>query len=166
MPPLPLDQLRASSQAPVSSAQLLARVLLVDDMETDILIARRLLFDAKGLQCAFEYACSSAEAMQRLISAHEAGRRFDLVLLDISMPGEDGYVLLKQIRDNVQLRATPVIMVTGSVAEAHRSEARLHGAIGYISKPPTMDKLRPILEQLPLLDVYDEGDGHSLLHIA
>jgi CheY-like chemotaxis protein len=146
-----------------SYGDMLARVLLVDDMEADILLTRRLLFDRKGLNCTFEYARTSEEAFQRLISAHEAGRRFDLVLLDIGLPGEDGYALLQRIRNSVPLRATIVIMLTGSGDVGNRSQARLHGAIGYMTKPPSMEKLRPILEYLPMLDVRDD---RSLLHIA
>jgi CheY-like chemotaxis protein len=166
MPHLPFGDSRKDAAAQPSNSDRLARVLLVDDDETDILLARRLLFDRKGLNCAFEFARSSEEAMRRLISGYETGRRFDLVLLDVTMPGADGYSLLRRLRDNVALRATPVIMCTGSGAETHRSEAFYHGVIGYMTKPPTMQKLRPILENLPTLDVFDQGGDHSLLHIA
>jgi putative two-component system response regulator len=58
----------------------------------------------------------------------------DLVLLDIIMPGLDGYQTLAQIRANPDITKTPVIFVSGN-EEGDSSSAGVQGAQGFITKP-------------------------------
>ncbi len=142
-----------------------ARVLLVDDSRSDILLAQHYLVGAVGVGCELSTARSSGEAMDTLLEAEAAGRKIDLILLDINMPGDDGFILLAHIRNHPRLRATPVVMCTGSADEADRIQARLLGAVGYILKPPSLERLRKILDLLPTLDLCDDMGATRLLSI-
>ena len=143
-----------------------ARVLLVDDSRHDIILAKYFLLGSGGVDCELSTAQSSAAAMDTLRQAVDAGKAIDLVLLDINMPGDDGFALLDRIRTDPQLRRTPVIMCTGSGLDIDRSQARYLGAVGYMQKPPSPEKFRDILERLPVLDVLEGDSGVKLTAIA
>jgi DNA-binding response OmpR family regulator len=61
--------------------------------------------------------------------------RPDLILLDVRLPGGDGRVLLKSLRENPATRATPVIFLTGLSGEADRVLGLNLGADDYVVKP-------------------------------
>jgi DNA-binding NtrC family response regulator len=71
---------------------------------------------------------------------------FDLVLLDMLMPGVDGMVVLRQILClNPRL---PVIIMTGSVTESSANEIIQQGACNCIPKPFTPDELRAVVRKI------------------
>lgn len=143
-----------------------ARVLLVDDSKNDILLAQYYLLGQVGVGCELSVARSCREGLKILIEADEAQRKIDLILLDINMPGDGGFVLLEDIRNHPRLRNTPVVMCTGSAHEADRAQSRLFGAVGYILKPPSLEHLRKILDLLPTLDLYDDLGATRLMAIT
>ena len=59
----------------------------------------------------------------------------DLILLDIEMPGMDGYEILKQLKQNAVTREIPVIFLTARTDPGHELEGLVLGAIDYITKP-------------------------------
>jgi two-component system response regulator PfeR len=63
---------------------------------------------------------------------------FDLILLDVALPGRDGYSVLKSIRQN---RQTPVMMLTAHGAEEERITGLRNGADDYLSKPFNLTEL-------------------------
>jgi two-component system chemotaxis response regulator CheY len=142
-----------------------ARVLLVDDSKHDIILAKHFLLGPGGLDCDLMTAQSTAEALDVLLKAQAGGRPVDLILLDISMPGDGGFVCLRRIRDHPALRGTPVVMCTGSALDIDRSRARHLGIVGYMVKPPSPGTLRDIVECLPFFEVEDEGAGIRLMTV-
>jgi CheY-like chemotaxis protein len=147
---------------PQASCLRLARVLLVDDARNDILLAKRYLFSTHGMGCDLHTAMSAHEAMDIMVAQQERGEPIDLVLIDINMPGESGFRLLDLIRAQPRLGRVPVVMCTGSSHDVDRHQAMHLGAVGYIVKPPSLEKLRDILEVLPLLDIQEDGQGLRL----
>ncbi|WP_443749911.1 response regulator [Asticcacaulis solisilvae] len=147
---------------PQASCLRLARVLLVDDARNDILLAKRFLFSGQGMGCELHTAMSAHEAMEIMVAQLERGEPIDLVLLDINMPGESGFQLLDLIRAQPGLNRVPVVMCTGSSHDVDRHQAMHLGAVGYVVKPPSLEKLRDILEVLPLLDIQEDGQGLRL----
>ena len=107
------------------------KVLIVDD-EKDIaeLIRRQLA----PHEISARFATSGDEAMRLLRT-----ERFDAITLDILMPGMDGFEVLRQIRADPELRATPIVFVS---VFAGRSE--LSGE-WVVSKPIDADELRDVL---------------------
>lgn len=59
----------------------------------------------------------------------------DMILLDIMLPGEDGYEILRRLKSNASTKAVPVIMVTAKEAEYDKVRGLEAGADDYITKP-------------------------------
>ena len=68
-------------------------------------------------------------------------RRIALVLLDLKLPGDDGWMVLKQLKKEPELSSIPVIVFTASVAEPQRMRASAMGA-DYLAKPLSAASLR------------------------
>jgi two-component system, chemotaxis family, response regulator PixG len=69
----------------------------------------------------------------------------DLILLDVTMPGLDGYELCSLLRKHRKFRATPVIIVSSSIGLIDRAKAKLVGSAGYLTKPFTQSELLKIM---------------------
>jgi DNA-binding response OmpR family regulator len=74
-----------------------------------------------------------------------------LVLLDVMMPGLDGWELLRRIKADSDLKETRVVLYTALSGEPHESRARAGGADGFLAKPCTPAQLREmVVRQLKL----------------
>lgn len=80
-------------------------------------------FEAKGIRDGKELKKALKEELPQLI------------LLDIMLPGEDGYSILEKLKSNQETRDIPVIMVTAKEAEYDKVRALDSGADDYITKP-------------------------------
>ena len=103
------------------------RVLVVDDGEDNRIILNRRL-TKRGFEVV---EADNGLAALALI----AEQRFDLVLLDIMMPGIDGIEVLKRIRTTLSPDRLPVLMVTAKASNTDVIEALELGANDYITKP-------------------------------
>lgn len=114
-----------------------AHVLVVDD-EADIrdLIRDILTDEGYGVTCAAD----AGEAR-----AARAGRRFDLILLDIWMPDTDGITLLREWSDNGELNC-PVVIMSGHGTVDTAVEATRLGALDFVEKPLSLAKLLRTVE--------------------
>ncbi len=65
----------------------------------------------------------------------------DLILMDINMPGIDGFTLTSRIKDQPQLAGVPIIAVTANVMKGDRERTLAAGCDGYIQKPIDVDDL-------------------------
>jgi len=101
------------------------RLLLVDD---DIELCQLLGDYLRHEGYEVDYAHNADEAQQRIGS----GKAYDLMVLDIMMPGQSGLEFLQQLRPRVQL---PVIMLTGRGEEIDRILGLEMGADDYLGKP-------------------------------
>jgi two-component system, cell cycle response regulator DivK len=63
----------------------------------------------------------------------------DIILLDIQLPGIDGYTVAVKLRENEKLKNTPVIAVTSYAMPGDKEKAIESGATGYIEKPINPD---------------------------
>ena len=135
----------------------LARVLLVDDREADLELTRVLLRDRDKIECELVLARSGKEALDILMQAQADSRAFDLVLLDINMPGMDGFETLERIRREAHPAA--VVMCTGSTYDRDVEQARELGAAGYMVKPASLAQLRPMIDHIPSLRWESEGSS-------
>jgi len=103
-----------------------ATVLVVDDDVTNIAIIAHLLES----ECDVVFATSGEQALDLIARVQP-----DLVLLDVMMPGMDGYAVCKKLKADPVTAAIPVIFVTGlqeSESESHGLEL---GAADYVTKP-------------------------------
>jgi two-component system, cell cycle response regulator DivK len=72
---------------------------------------------------------------QGLRAARETLPRVDLILLDIQLPAEDGFAVLRRIRETPRFSATRVVAVTADMDPQAKTRARTAGFDGFISKP-------------------------------
>jgi CheY-like chemotaxis protein len=118
----------------------MARILVVDDNRSN----RDLML---YLLRAFGY---EAEGAGDGLSGLDAARRgaFDLVLVDVLMPGIDGYEFARRFKADPALAATPVIAVTALAMAGDRERILEAGLDGYIPKPIEPERLRAQVEEL------------------
>jgi len=69
-------------------------------------------------------------------------RRIALVLLDLRLPGDDGWVVLEQLKKEPELSSIPVVVFTASALERQRGRALAMGAADYLVKPLSAASLR------------------------
>ena len=113
------------------------RILLVEDNELNVEIARTILEDA---QAEVEVAADGAIAVAMLKKAPV--RYYDVVLMDIQMPNMNGYQATEMIRKLPDERAeVPIIAMTANAFEEDRQAAFAAGMDDYLAKPIEIDKL-------------------------
>lgn len=113
------------------------RVLIVDD---DAVVAESLAEFVRAMGHAPSVASSSPEAAAALDAADRRGEAFHLVLADVSLPGEDGFGLLKRIAKDHPATATIILTGYGTI-EAAVKALRL-GAADFLTKPVVDSELR------------------------
>jgi len=109
------------------------RVLVIDD---DALVRRLVRKGLEGLDVTVIEAGSGAEGLA--LAAKESP---DLILLDISMPGMDGFEVARAIRDDPLLASTPFMFITGATGRGELRKGFELGAVDYIAKPFEMVEL-------------------------
>ncbi len=147
-------------------AQVLASVLLVDDNEADIELARIMLFEHMHLHCNLYVAHDGREALDWLHKARRENKPIDLMLLDINMPGMDGFELLEVMRRQEKINDVDVVMYSTSKYDKDIGRAQELGVAGYLSKPADVPKLKLLIENNSHLRLCEEGDGYKLLRAA
>lgn len=104
-----------------------ARVLAVED-HPEIGNMMRLALSRALIEAVI--ATSAEEALTRLTT-----ETYDLILLDISLPGMSGIEMCRQLKTDERLKRIPVIFVSGETAVAYKEEAKRLGALDFIEKP-------------------------------
>lgn len=131
------------------------RILLIDDSETErAIVASRL--EQHGF--VVSTAVDGTEGMRKLYDLKP-----DLVVLDVVMPGIDGWQVLQRIRGVTDV---PVIMLTGRDTELERVRGLRGGADDYIGKPFSASELVARVEAVlrrsqadsEIKDIYDDGE--------
>jgi CheY-like chemotaxis protein len=72
--------------------------------------------------------------------------RPDLVLLDIQLPGMDGFEVLRRLREQPATRRTPVIAVSANAMQSDIDDARRAGFDDYVTKPLDMQRLLAVVD--------------------
>lgn len=108
-------------------------IVIVEDDPDDQVLCSHALKEAAP-DCAVELAADGPEALRRLKALADEGRPPALVLLDLKLPGLDGFEVLRRIRDDGRLRLLPVVLLTGSAEECDVRRGYELGANGYLRK--------------------------------
>jgi two-component system chemotaxis response regulator CheY len=77
-----------------------------------------------------------------------AGKRPDVLLLDINMPEVTGIDMLEFVRLRRELKALPVVMLSSETTDVQVDEAMSLGANGFVFKPVTIDELEAVLNKV------------------
>ncbi len=102
-------------------------ILLVEDMSINIDIISGLLKK--------EYKIKVATNGEKALKIAFSEKKPDLILLDVMMPGMDGYEVCRQLKKDPASRNIPVIFITGKVGAEHEEKGFELGAVDYITKP-------------------------------
>ncbi len=104
-----------------------SRILIVDDNKKNIQVLAGFL---TSYGCEVEYALDGNRALAWLKE-----ERFDLVILDVMMPGMDGFEVCTQIRQDPNLRDIPVIFLTAKTDTESILRGFQAGGVDYVTKP-------------------------------
>jgi CheY-like chemotaxis protein len=116
-----------------------ARGLVVYDNGTNRLIVDKLI-TKWGLKVT--QADSGEQALVALKQAREAGEDFHVMLLDVMMPGMDGFAVVEQVRANADLAATTIMMLSSADSNQASARCRELGIELFLSKPVKQRQLR------------------------
>lgn len=109
------------------------RILIVDDVNENLHVLMHILRDG--------YAIAAANSGEKAIELAQRLPRPDLILLDIKMPGMDGYTVLSHLKSNPATADIPVIFVTALAEAADEARGLTLGVADYITKPVNPDLL-------------------------
>jgi len=120
-----------------------ATILLVEDQRMDIELTLDAFREAR-LANNIRVATTGEEALDYIFGKGDYTDRKlyplpDLILLDLKMPGIDGFEVLKQIKEANNLKRIPVIILTSSKEEGDRALSYDLGANSYLVKPVSFD---------------------------
>lgn len=119
-----------------------AHILIVDDDERIRLLLRRFL-QKSGFLVTASYDAAHARSLL-------AGLEFDLIVMDVMMPGEDGFSLTRDLRRKIQ---TPIILLTAKGETEDRINGLESGADDYLPKPfeprELLLRIAAILRRIP-----------------
>lgn len=122
----------AVAQAPAPAAAARAfrpNVLVVDDSPT---VRKQIELVLAGMEARVVTAVTGEEGLD-----HLKRQRFDLVLLDVVLPGTDGYGICRAIKREPKTRLTPVVMLTSKSSPFDKIRGTLAGCDNYLTKPVT-----------------------------
>jgi len=137
MPPELADSLRDTEPAPVVVQN--SRILVIDDEASYRQAIKRVLF-ASGYQ--LEFAADGFQAGVKI-----AGGQPDLITLDLSMPGLDGFDVIRYIRQQPELASVRILVISGLGSE-ELAQAKALGADATLSKPFENSQLSELVQQL------------------
>lgn len=109
------------------------RILVVDDQTTNILLIRELFKD----ECEVFMALDGEQAIAQCLSLKP-----DLILLDLVMPGIDGFEVCRRLKTDPHTRSVPIIFVSAQREEADEVRGFELGGVDYIVKPVNRTILR------------------------
>jgi PAS domain S-box-containing protein len=130
-----------------------ARILIVDDQKANVSLLEALLGEAG-------YTCVAATMNPAEVCALHRKTRYDLILLDLQMPGMDGFQVLEALKTNDTDAYPPVIVLTAQ--PGHKLRALQAGAKDFISKPFDLVEVRTrIRNMLEVRLLYKALEAHN-----
>lgn len=127
-------------------ADRLLNILLVEDDEVDVLNVRR-AFQKNNIANPLFVASNGVDALEQL-RGNRIPRERRIVLLDLNMPRMNGIEFLRELRQDPELKLTPVVVLTTSNDERDRIEAYNLNVAGYLLKPVTFSNFCEVMTAL------------------
>jgi DNA-binding response OmpR family regulator len=144
--------LRLGYEAMDSELNEMTKVLVIDD-EAPIRLLCRVNLEAEGME-----VLEAADGPSGLDKAR-AGRP-DVILLDVMMPGLDGWRVAEQLLDDPTTTGIPIVFLTARAEFRDRAKGLDIGGVDYITKPFNPLELAPLVRDL--LDRIDRGERDEL----
>ena len=135
-------------------------IWLADDDPDDVEIFEGALFNI--LPDAQLTVFPSGEELIKNLTKKQLG---DLLILDLNMPGADGFHCLKEIRETLQLRRLPVIVYTSSPHDADVIKSYGLGANLYIKKPSSYGDIKATISKVLAMNWNDPHEITSQMFV-
>lgn len=116
------------------------RILIIEDNEQNLYLARYLL-EARGHEVH-----DAGDGVEGLAVAR--GGVFEIALIDIQLPGIDGYEVARRLRQLPHWADVPIVAVTSFAMAGDRDRALAAGCTGYLEKPVDPDRFAAQVEAL------------------
>lgn len=120
-------------------------ILLIED-DQKITLAMGIRLKAMGYEVA-----TAADAVTAVAQARKSNP--DCVLIDINLPGGDGFLVAQRLQSLMQTSATPVIFITASKQAGLKERAKEMGAVAFLEKPFDATQLADAIE----MSLYSAG---------
>ena len=130
----------------------MARVLVIDD-EAPIRLLCRVNLEAAGMEVR-----EAQDGVAGLAAALEEPP--DVILLDVMMPGMDGWQVLQALLGDERTREIPIVFLTARAEIRDQARGLELGGVDYVTKPFNPIDLAPLVEDL--LERVSRGEGHDL----
>jgi signal transduction histidine kinase/CheY-like chemotaxis protein len=145
--PLPMSEQDAPSSAFAPADESLrplvgADVLVVEDNPVNMMIATTIL---RQWGVVASEAAHGAEAVAAVTARADAGRPFELVLMDVQMPVQGGHDATRVLRRRFDAQALPIIALTAAALTSEREEALAAGMNDFLTKPLDAQRLQDTL---------------------
>ena len=130
-----------------------ARILVVDDQEANVLLLSQMLGEAG-------YTGVTSTMNPHEVCALHRKNRYDLILLDLQMPGMDGFQVMEGLKTNAADGYLPVLVITAQ--PGHKLRALQAGAKDFISKPFDLVEVKTrIYNMLEVRLLYKKLEGYN-----
>ena len=120
------------------------KIVLIDDDEEDALLFSEIIKDINlsqaGVVVELEAMQNAAQLNDRL-EQYRASLPHLLIMLDVKMPGEDGFAVLSRLKGDAATKRIPVVMYSSSDSEHDRSRAYQRCANGYVVKADQFEQM-------------------------
>lgn len=147
LPLPPVEHALADAHVSTSGLDALqgTRVLMVEDNPVNMMIAVALL---ERWGAIVDQADDGADALRAVDLAHESGNPFDIVLMDVQMPGMSGHEVTRRLRQRYDRHALPVVALTAAALVSEREDAMDAGMNDFLTKPIDAERLRHTLQRV------------------
>ncbi len=117
-----------------------ARILVIDDSQDFQILMQNYLHGTR-----WSFLCAGDALQATGMAVRDKPK---LILLDIGLPGGDGFMLLDRLHANARTRSIPIIVTTAQTAAGLEARAKVKGAQGFLQKPFDKQKLLETLESV------------------
>lgn len=125
---------------PVADVAMQYHALVVDDSAP---IRKQLEIELKSTGIYCDFAESGEQALEKIVDT-----TYDLIFLDIMMPGIDGYEACGHIRKDARYKRTPVVMLSGKTSPMDEVEGVIAGASTYLTKPLIPEQFQQVMTRI------------------
>ena len=145
LPPVSAQQVEQHESTSGLDALQGIRVLMVEDNAVNMMIAVALL---ERWGAIVDQADDGVGALVAIDQAHDSGSPFDIVLMDVQMPGMSGHEVTRRLRQRYDRNTLPVVALTAAALVSEREDAMAAGMNDFLTKPIDADRLRQTLRQV------------------